>query len=141
MPSESIQKKVIDTNVLVSALIQRSYPYHILNSVLTDPEIQICLSIDLFEEYIEVLNRPKFSRHPDFLANAHAFLSYLESIAVFSKPSVKLNHIKDVDDNKLIELAETVEAQYLITGNTNHFTMGSHKGTQIVTPKEYWENR
>jgi len=139
MPLEEMQKIVIDTNVLVSALIQKGYPYHILTSAFNDSQIQICISKDLFGEYFDVFNRPRFSKYPDFLANASALLSHIESIAVFYNPEVKLNIIKDADDNKLLELAETAKAQYLITGNTNDFIMKSYKDTQIVTPKEYWE--
>lgn len=47
--------------------------------------------------------------------------------------------IKDVDDNKFLELSETCKADFLITGNTNDFTMRDYKGTKIVTPKEFWE--
>ena len=35
-----MQKIVIDTNVLVSALIQRSYPFHIINELFFDNLIQ-----------------------------------------------------------------------------------------------------
>jgi predicted nucleic acid-binding protein len=51
-----------------------------------------------------------------------------------------LEIIRDLDDNKLLELAATCEADFIITGNTNDFTMHKYKSTKIVTPKEYWEN-
>jgi predicted nucleic acid-binding protein len=40
----------------------------------------------------------------------------------------------------ILELAEESKADFIITGNTNDFTMNKHKKTKIVTPKEYWEN-
>jgi len=133
-----MQKIVIDTNVLVSSLIQRSYPYHIVVEVFSNDKIQVCLSDDLFAEYLNVLNRDKFSRFPDFVANAQALLVDLEKIAVNYIPTVHIEIIKDLDDNKLLELAETCQADFLITGNTNDFTIRDYKGTRIVTPKEYW---
>jgi putative PIN family toxin of toxin-antitoxin system len=133
-----MQKIVIDTNVLVSSLIQRSYPYHIVVEVFSNDKIQICLSDDLFAEYMNVLNREKFSKFPDFVANAKALLVDLEKIAVNYIPTVHLEIIKDLDDNKLLELAKTCQADFLITGNTNDFTLSDYKGTKIVTPKEYW---
>ena len=139
MPLEIMQKIVIDTNVLVSALIQKGYSYQILYGAFNDSQIQICISKNLFEEYFDVLNRTRFSKYPDFLTNANTLLSHLESIAVYFNPKIKINIIKDADDNKLLELAETAKAQFLITGNTNDFTIKSYKTTQIVTPKEYWE--
>lgn len=56
------------------------------------------------------------------------------------KPNIKLNIITDQDDNMILELAEESNADFIITGNTNDFTMSAYKSTKIVTPKEYWEN-
>jgi len=55
-------------------------------------------------------------------------------------PTIVLIIISDIDDNKLLELAETCEADYLITGNTNDFTLKEYKSTKIVNPRDYWEN-
>ncbi|MCY7410090.1 MAG: hypothetical protein LH473_07440 [Chitinophagales bacterium] len=48
--------------------------------------------------------------------------------------------ISDLDDNKFLDLSSSSKADYLITGNTNDFTMKSFRRTKIVTPREYWEN-
>jgi len=48
--------------------------------------------------------------------------------------------ISDKDDNKLLELAEESKADFLITGNTNDFTIKTFRNTRIVTPKEYWDH-
>ena len=47
---------ILDTNVLVSALIQRNYPYLIADRVVADSSIQLCISDKLFAEYVNVLN-------------------------------------------------------------------------------------
>ncbi|MDP1623309.1 MAG: hypothetical protein Q8M08_13330, partial [Bacteroidales bacterium] len=51
---------------------------------------------------------------------------------------IRLEIINDQGDNKLLELAETCNADFLITGNTNDFTIREYKGTKIVSPKVYW---
>jgi putative PIN family toxin of toxin-antitoxin system len=134
-----MQKIIIDTNVLVSALIQHSYPYLILEQVFISPKLQVCISDELFEEYLKVLNRPKFHQYPDFEINARMLLLHLEKYATRYTPNIKLNIIKDPGDNKLLELAETCNADYLITGNYKDFNMKNYKNTLIVTPKNYWE--
>jgi predicted nucleic acid-binding protein len=53
--------------------------------------------------------------------------------------STKVSLIRDEPDNRLLELVESCEAHYLVTGNTNDFTMAEYKGTKIVTPKEFFE--
>jgi len=135
-----MQKIIIDTNVLVSSLIQRNYPFSIVNFLITGNNLQLCISDALFLEYFEVLNRPKFSKFPEFTNNARALLVDIESKAIKFTPTKKLDIIKDVDDNKLLELAEVSHADFLITGNTNDFTMETFRSTRIVTPKQYWEN-
>jgi putative PIN family toxin of toxin-antitoxin system len=55
-----MQKIIIDTNVLVSALIQRNYPFYIVDNLFSNKEIQLCISDELFEEYYAVLNRENF---------------------------------------------------------------------------------
>lgn len=96
---------ILDTNVLVSALIQRSYPYHLLDRVLADPALHPCLSEPLLAEYVEVLNRPKFSRFPDFQACAHTLLADLAGQALHFVPTQRLHIIADEPDNRLLELA------------------------------------
>jgi len=132
-------KIVVDTNVLVSALIQRGYPYLIVDAVFADSAIEVCLSDALFAEYVDVLNRERFAKFANFIANAQLLLTDLEARAVKYHPINQLHIINDKSDNKLLELAEISKAHYLITGNTNDFTMHYFQGTEIVTPKAFWE--
>lgn len=133
-----MQKVIIDTNVLVSALIQRSFPYYIIEEALINPNIIICISEDLFTEYYEVLNRKKFARFPDFTTNAHIILTEIHRIASKYNPSQKVDIISDKDDNMLLELALESNANFLITGNHNDFTMSNFEGTEVINPKDYW---
>lgn len=134
-----MQKIILDTNVFVSALIQRSYPYYVVNALIADDSLELCISEEVFTEYFEVLNREKFAKYPDFVAKAQTILADIQKRATQYFPLQKLELISDVDDNKFLELAEVSNATYIITGNTNHFTMKEYKQTKIVTPKEFWE--
>ena len=53
-------KVVIDTNVLVSLLIQRSYPFLIVQFLINSRKGKICISNNVSEEYKDVLSREKF---------------------------------------------------------------------------------
>ena len=132
-------KIILDTNVIVSALIQRSYPYYILYEHVFGDKVKLCLSDALMKEYVDVLNRPKFNRYSDFLFRAEYVLSYLQKKGEMYQPSVKLDIIKDTADNRLLELADSSRAEFLITGNTNDFTMSVYKNTTIINPRDYWE--
>jgi putative PIN family toxin of toxin-antitoxin system len=135
-----MQKIVIDTNVLVSGLIQQGYPYLIVNNLFIEQKISLCVSYELLAEYYEVLKRKKFSRYPDFLSKAESLLAQIETKSITYTPTFKLDIISDKDDNKLLELASESNANFLITGNTNDFTMKKYRRTSIVSPKDYWNS-
>ncbi len=133
-----MQKIILDTNVIVSSLIQKNYPYLIIDHCI-DGNAIICVSNPVLQEYIEVLGRPKFARFTDFKTNADFLIVRLSEISETYEPKDKLKIIKDEPDNRLLELADISKADFIITGNTNDFTMQVYNKTRIVTPKEYWE--
>jgi putative PIN family toxin of toxin-antitoxin system len=134
-----MQKLVIDTNVLVSALITQSYPALIVDLLFIDDETLLYLSDEVFREYNEVLKRDKFSKYTGFLTNAESLLEDISMNGIIVVPKEKVEAIEDLIDNRFLELALECNADFLITGNTNDFTMSSFGQTKIVTPKEYWE--
>jgi putative PIN family toxin of toxin-antitoxin system len=135
----AMQKVILDTNIIVSALIQKNFPYFILHELYIDRKIQLCISDDLLAEYFEVLKRDKFNRFPNFMQTADWVLKDIQQHATMHYPQQKLEVIKDKDDNMLLELAVDCNADYLVTGNTNDFTMSVYEKTKIVSPKDYWE--
>lgn len=135
-----MQKVVIDTNVIVSSLIQRNYPNFIISELFIEGKFLLCISEELMAEYYEVLARPKFARFHDFFVRAEALLAEIETKATKYYPTITLELISDDDDNMILELADESNADFIITGNTTDFTFSSYKQTKIVTPKEYWDN-
>lgn len=135
-----MQKAVIDTNVLVSALIQKNYPFLIIEELFIENKIQLCVSEELMQEYFDVLSRPNFNRSPDFVVKTESLLTAIGLKAEVYEPKITLDLISDEDDNMILELADECVADFLITGNTNEFTIPIYKNTKIVVPKEYWEH-
>lgn len=135
-----MQRIVIDTNVIVSSLIQRGYPNLIINDLFIEQKIQLCISEELLAEYYEVLARPKFSKFQDFFIRAEVLLVAIESKSIKFVPSITLDLISGDDDNMVLELAHECLADFVITGNTTDFTFPTYQQTKIVSPKEYWDN-
>ena len=61
-----MQKTILDTNVLISSLIAKGIPYKIINELVIEQKINVCLSEEIKEEYFGVINREKFSTFKDF---------------------------------------------------------------------------
>jgi uncharacterized protein len=128
-------KAVIDTNVLVSALLKdNSLPAFIL-ALVRRGTITLCLSTEIFDEYKTVLKRDKFH---GIRNEAAPLLSSLRKDALLVEPSTRITVIKDdPEDNKFLECAVETEAGFLITGNTRHFPFKNYQKIRIVSPKEF----
>jgi len=135
-----MQKVVIDTNVVVSALLVKGYSSRIIYDLVLEKKIILCLSAEVWEEYVDVLHRDKFAKYPSFVNNAEIVLSKAEELSLNYEPAVAIDVLKDKEDNKFLELAVTSKAEYLITGNKNDFEITEYGSVKIVSPKGYWQN-
>jgi putative PIN family toxin of toxin-antitoxin system len=132
-----VQKLVIDTNVWVAAMIQRSYPFRI-KKLYEEELVDLCISVPVFDEYRDVFSRPKFEKYPGFYTQAETLLALIDANAEKYNPTVHFDLLPDKDDNMFLDLAWESSADFLITGNTNDFLLAEHGKTKIVTPVDYW---
>ena len=135
-----MQKLILDTNIIVSALISNSIPTKILYELVLTQNVKTCLSDEIFSEYVAVMNREKFTRYANFKTNADIVLSKLREISTFYKTDRKVKVLSDTSDNKFLELAAASSADYLITGNILDFQITEFEYTRILTPREYWDS-
>jgi uncharacterized protein len=127
---------VVDTNVIVSALLNPfGKPASVLSLIL-DEKVAIGLDPRILEEYQEVLCRPRFGFKE---SESTALVNYLEEIAVnvIAVPSgLKL---KDPDDLAFVEVTLASEAKFLVTGNLKHFPV--HIGhARTVNPAQFMDS-
>ena len=123
---------VIDTNVLVSALLtERGAEAAVLALVYTGQALW-CVSEPIIEEYRAVLTRPKFAKVR--FERVQGLLNAL-SQATVSVPMGTVTESPDEPDNRLLECAEAAEAQYLVTGNKRHFPR-RWKKTRVLNARE-----
>jgi len=125
---------VIDTNVLVSALLSpQGQPFRVISEAFRE-RITPCYDQEMLEEYRTVLSRPKFAFSPETVTK---FFYQLErcSYYVFADetgfPEVSFT---DEDDRKFYDLAHFCKAK-LITGNKRHFP----NDDWIMSPTEFLE--
>jgi putative PIN family toxin of toxin-antitoxin system len=124
-------KTVLDTNVIVSAMLSPGgNAANILSSVL-DGKIQICLSAPIMAEYEEVLLRPKFKFAPD---RVRLVLDVLSEIGLTCEPSISSMPLPDEADRPFYDATRSENA-ILITGNLRHYPIEPF----ILTPREFVE--
>lgn len=126
---------VIDTNVLVSALLRwESLPGTVVAESLTG-RITPLLNTEILSEYREVLSRPKFHFPKDAV---EILLNGLIKRGIFidMEPiKEELPDPKDVVFYQVVMGARKSENAYLVTGNIKHFPIRSF----VVTPREMIE--
>ena len=125
---------VPDTNVLVSALLQRhGLPAEILLLTITGTTARLCVSGEIYSEYEDVIRRPRFKRSDNEIENA---LRAIRQSAIWVKPSLKVHACADPDDDVFLECALEARAHYLVTGNSRHFP-NQWANTLIVNPRQF----
>jgi putative PIN family toxin of toxin-antitoxin system len=126
---------VLDTNIVVSAMLTpQGPPARVFFMALQNQYIQLCVSAEVFAEYEEVLNRPKFNFTVDAI---EAALGSFRERGFWVKPTGKVSICDDPDDDIFLECAEAAAADYLVTGNRGHFPGEGWGRLKIVTAREF----
>ncbi len=123
---------VLDTNVLVSAMLSRHGNEALVLRMARSGGFSVCLSEALLDEYELVLRRPAF-RLP--ASSLDQLFEYLRFQALLVAPEIVVAASPHEADNRFLECAEAAGAEYLVTGNKRHFPK-EWKGTKIVNARE-----
>ena len=123
---------VIDTNVLVSALLTKnpdSAPSQVLQHIAEKNVVPLYNS-EILSEYNEVLRRSKFSFPKDAV---QIVMSAIEEYGIESdRTEIKGVEFPDPKDIVFYEVAMSQDGSFLVTGNLKHFP----KAPIVVSPRE-----
>jgi putative PIN family toxin of toxin-antitoxin system len=125
-------KIVLDTHVVVSALLcPQSLPAKILG-LLLNGTIGIVYDNNVLVEYIDVLSREKFKTNKESIKIVLDYLVHDGEYIVSMPQNIRF---PDEDDSIFYELYKSSGSDFLITGNIKHFP----KERNIITPREFIE--
>ena len=122
---------VIDTNVLVSALLaaHTDSPTVLIRDYILEGSIIPLYNEEILMEYKAVLSRPKFG-FPSLLVED--LISAIVQTGISSERVETEDSFIDLKDVVFYEVALSHEGSYLVTGNIKHFP----KSPIVVTPDE-----
>ncbi len=125
---------VLDTNVLISALLFGGVPREILHMVIAGA-VDCFVSSAILDELREVLQRPKFAFSAE---QASTITEELSALCEIVTPSVSIREIKDdPDDDRILECALQAKADVIVSGDTHLLALARYGGTRILNSADF----
>jgi putative PIN family toxin of toxin-antitoxin system len=125
---------VLDTNVLISALLFGGHPRQILDTILAGT-VDCSLSVPILDELTGVLQQPKFGFSS---RQAMAVREELSTRCTIVHPSERIRAVDaDPDDNRILECAVAARADIIISGDVHLLRLRVHRSIRILSPSEF----
>ncbi len=121
-------KILIDTNVLVSAVLKDKEPEELILFVIANTDIEWVASEEIIQEYKDVLRRKKFKLP---LALLKRWFLFLESVTLIDV-NITVDFPRDQKDAKFLACALTSNADYLITGDSDFSSLQKFGNTKLI---------
>lgn len=127
---------VIDANWFISACISRSSRKVLYYNILKNKNLQVYYSDELIEEFDGVIRRDKFRKFINI--NQVTRFKFLVLLLMQRTEINDIPHLsRDSDDNYLLGICESCNADILITGDNDLLTLTSYKETLILTMGQF----
>lgn len=128
---------VLDTNVVVSALVWGGTPYKLLRAA-TDGDIELVASPALMDELREVLAREHLaSRLAQQRSSVQQAIELYGELVIHISPLTAPRAVpRDKDDDQVVAAAIAASADLLVSGDADLLSMGSYEGIAIVSVTE-----
>jgi putative PIN family toxin of toxin-antitoxin system len=130
------ERAVLETNILISAVLTRRKPFQVLPWVLENGTL--IFSDPTFEELATRIQKPKFDRYI-IHARRRELLADLEAAAEWTAINGVLQTCRDPDDDKFLETAMVAQADCIVTGDGDLLTLDPFEHIRIVTAASFLE--
>ena len=138
-----MEKVVIDTSVIVAALISKKRGSYRLISLLVEDKVQNYVSREILDEYFRILITKLAEFYP--VETLLEFYVLLEKKSKIVDPQEQFNLCRDKEDNKFLDVVYSSKAHFLITldkdlldlrNENSEFQIKDHR-FKILKPEEF----
>jgi len=132
-------KALLDTNALVSALLQPRGPSGQIVLRWQARQFELAVSLDTLTELADVLHRPHIiHKHTITESDIANYLNYLHNFAEVAPGVLVLDVVPDdPKDNHVIAAAIETYCDYVVSGDHHLLDMGQYQSIRIITPREF----
>lgn len=132
---------ILDTNVVMSALLWRGAPHQLLQAVRHHREVRVYSSQALLEELTDVLTRPAASKRLAAIGKSarEVLADFIEAVELVEPAAVPSVVPTDPDDDQVIAAAVAAQAELIVSGDRDLLAMGSHEEIAICSPAQALE--
>jgi putative PIN family toxin of toxin-antitoxin system len=130
----SAVRVVLDTNIVVSALVWGGRPYELI-AAATEERLELYSSPALLGELADVLSRAKFAPRLEQAQRTVAQLieQYRGLVEVVSVEPIAPAVSADPDDDQVLAAALAAQADLIVSGDADLQRLGCYEGIQIVS--------
>ena len=128
-------KIVIDTNVLISGMLNPSGPPGRIVDLLRSGALQVVVDDRILSEYTDVLRRRYFLRYFR-KSEREDVIEYVSKNSHYTLSRIVAQDMPDEGDIPFLEIALS-EGVPLITGNLKHYPERARMGCNVLSPKQF----
>jgi uncharacterized protein len=121
---------IIDTNILVSAVLRGREPRAVIQFIVENPEFKWIVSAEILAEYKEVLSRKKFKLTSEVKAE---WFEIIDTFPTIIDVNVEIDFPRDRKDAKFLACAVAEDADFLITGDLDFTEAQTLVKTNIIS--------
>jgi len=125
---------VLDTNVFVSSFFGGN-PRKVIDLWKTG-QITLCLSPDIVEEYVGVLERLGLKDERELEELLGLLAEGFNTVFTTKLPALRVVE-GDPDDDKFVACAVAHKARFVVSGDKALIALKNYMGIKIVTPREF----
>lgn len=125
---------VIDTNVLISAILKDRDPEAVILYVVANADIEWMVSPKILNEYKAVLRREKFGLPKDIVLR---WSEILETFTTSTDVNIDIEFPRDRNDAIFLECALSTDANFLITGDKDFADAQRLINTTIISVSQF----
>ncbi|MFN7116497.1 MAG: putative toxin-antitoxin system toxin component, PIN family [Saprospiraceae bacterium] len=125
-------KVVLDTNVLISAFVFKGFAAKVFDYCVTQTDVT--LSPWIIDELTDKLLN-KFELEQTLVNEVRMLL--LEKVTVLTPTNEIPQVCRDKDDNHILQIAEFVKADFIITGDKDLLDLEEYNAIPIINPRTF----